>query len=58
MKVKFDEESFILDYFSVDWEDLLKIDELKVDIQFNPNVFRLGSKACKTPQKFLMVKLL
>ena len=24
---KFDQESFILDYFFVDWEDLLKIDE-------------------------------
>ena len=22
---KFDQENFILDYFSVDWEDLLKI---------------------------------
>ena len=28
---KFDRENFILDYFSVDWEDLLKIDELNVD---------------------------
>ena len=28
---KFDWENFILDYFSVDWEDLLKIDELNVD---------------------------
>ena len=28
---KFDQENFILDYFSVDWEDLLKIDELNVD---------------------------
>ena len=28
---KFDQESFILDYFSVDWEDLLKIDELTAD---------------------------
>ena len=28
---KFDEENFILDYFSVDWEDLLKIDELNAD---------------------------
>ena len=26
---KFDRENFILDYFSVEWEDLLKIDELK-----------------------------
>ena len=25
---KFDQENFILDYFSVDWEDLLKIDYL------------------------------
>ena len=25
---KFDRENFILDYFSVEWEDLLKIDEL------------------------------
>ena len=25
---KFDRENFILDCFSVDWEDLLKIDEL------------------------------
>ena len=29
---KLDRENFILDYFSVDWEDLLKIDELNVDI--------------------------
>ena len=28
---KFDKENFILDYFSIDWEDLLKIDELNVD---------------------------
>ena len=25
---KFDTENFILDYFSAEWEDLLKIDEL------------------------------
>ena len=28
---KFDRDNFILDYFSVDWEDLLKIDELNAD---------------------------
>ena len=28
---KFDQENFILDYFSVEWEDLLKIDELNSD---------------------------
>ena len=28
---KFDRENFILDYFSVDWEDLLKTDELNAD---------------------------
>ena len=28
---KFDQENFILHYFSVDWEDLLKIDELNPD---------------------------
>ena len=28
---KFDQENFILDYFSVDWEDLLKIDERNAD---------------------------
>ena len=28
---KFDQENFILDYFSIDWEDLLEIDELNVD---------------------------
>ena len=28
---KFDHENFILDYFSIDWEDLLKTDELNVD---------------------------
>ena len=28
---KFDCENFILDYFSTDWEDLLKIDELNAD---------------------------
>ena len=28
---KFDRENFILDHFSVDWEDLLKIDELNAD---------------------------
>ena len=28
---KFDQENFILDYFSVDWEVLLKIDERSVD---------------------------
>ena len=28
---KFDRENFILDYFSVGWEDLLKIDKLNAD---------------------------
>ena len=28
---KFERENFILDYFSADWEDLLKIDELHAD---------------------------
>ena len=28
---KFDQENFIQDYFAVDWEDLLKIDELNVN---------------------------
>ena len=28
---KFDQENFILHYFSVDWEDLLKTDELNAD---------------------------
>ena len=28
---KFDQENFVLDYFSLDWEDLLKIDEPNVD---------------------------
>ena len=28
---KFDRENFILDYFSVDWEDFLKIHELNAD---------------------------
>ena len=28
---KFDQENFILDYFSVDWEYLLKIDEPNTD---------------------------
>ena len=28
---KFDQENFILDYFSVDWEDLFKTDELNAD---------------------------
>ena len=32
---KFDQENFILDYFSVDWEDLLKIDDLNADNSTN-----------------------
>ena len=28
---KFDQENFILDYFSLDWEDLLKIDDPNAD---------------------------
>ena len=28
---RFDQENFILDDFSVEWEDLLKIDELNAD---------------------------
>ena len=28
---KFDRENFFLDYFSIDWEDLLKTDELNAD---------------------------
>ena len=30
-RAKFDHENFILDNFSVEWEDLLKIDELNVN---------------------------
>ena len=30
---KFDPKNFILGYFSVDWEDLLKTDELMLTIQ-------------------------
>ena len=30
-RFKFDREKFILDNFSVDWEDLLKIDEQNAD---------------------------
>ena len=29
--LKFGRENFILDYFSVDWEELLNIDELNAD---------------------------
>ena len=29
--MKFDRENFILDCFSVDWKDLLKIDDLNAD---------------------------
>ena len=29
--LKFDQENFILDYFSVDWKDLLIIDKLNAD---------------------------
>ena len=28
---RFDRENFFLDYFSVEWEDLLKIDELNAN---------------------------
>ena len=28
---KFDQEHFILDYFSVDWEDLLRVDKQNID---------------------------
>ena len=28
---KFDQENFILDYFCVDWEDLLRTDELNAN---------------------------
>ena len=28
---KFNQENFILDYFSIDWEDLFKTDELNAD---------------------------
>ena len=38
---KFDQENFILDYFSVDREDLLKIDELSAD-----NATKMYSDSC------------
>ena len=28
---KFEQEHFILDYFSIDWEDMVKIDEINLD---------------------------
>ena len=30
-RLKFDRENFVLDYFSIDWGDLSKIDELNPD---------------------------
>ena len=36
---KFDRENFILDYFSAEWKDLLKIDELNAD-KSTKNFFR------------------
>ena len=33
--LKFDRQNFILDYFSVDWENLLKIDELNAGNSIN-----------------------
>ena len=38
---KFDEENLILDYFSVDWEDLLKTDELNADNSTRMYLIRL-----------------
>ena len=44
---KFDHENFILDYFSIDWEDLLKTDELNVDNI--PKRFQKRLISCYTP---------
>ena len=38
--LKIDLENFILDSFSVDWDDLLKIDEVSCCWQVNSNVSR------------------
>ena len=48
---KFDRENFILDYFSVDWEDLLKIDELNVGNSTNIflSIFTLCSPRFSRP---------
>ena len=40
---KFDQENFIIDFFSVDWDDLLKIDELNAD---NPTKMYLKILIC------------
>ena len=39
---KFDGENFILDYFSVEWEDLLKIDELNADNSTKMNLEKIN----------------
>ena len=44
---KFDRESFILDYFSVESEYLLKIDELNVD-KSTKKFFRYARYLCAT----------
>ena len=38
---KFDQESFILDYFSADWEDLLKINELNADNSTKLDLYKI-----------------
>ena len=39
---KFDRENIILDYFSVDWEDFLKIDDLNVDNSTKINLDKIN----------------
>ena len=39
---KFDHQNFLLDYFSVDWEDLLKIDDLNVENSTKINVDKIN----------------
>ena len=40
---KFDRENFILNYFSVEWEDLLKIDELRERLFLIPDTREEGN---------------
>ena len=48
---KFDRENFVLYYFSVEWEDLLKIDELNDDKPTKKNLDKINMLDSYPPLK-------
>ena len=55
---KFDQENFILDYFSVNWEHLLKIDVLNADNSTKIYLYKINMLLTKKITNYLQTSLI